>query len=129
MKPTSKVSLALVSKYLRKFIPTFKIYYLKLSELPCEVVVPLKDIDVTEHETVKLRMTLSKSRKIEWAIGDRVLSNSDDRFMSSVDPDGLEHTLTIRDVSINEHGQRISAQIFDGQHGNSTSDCIVTVKG
>ena len=86
-------------------------------------------MDVTEHETVELRMTLSKSRKVEWAIGDKVLSNSDDRFMSSVDPDGLEHTLTIRDVSINEHGQRISAQIFDGQYGNSTSDCIVTVKG
>lgn len=67
--------------------------------MAAEFTIPLQDKTVTEHQEVTLNCSLSKPNKeIEWKKDSTLLTNDDDNY--KITSDGCEHTLTIKDATI-----------------------------
>lgn len=60
--------------------------------------------------------------------GSESISGDDDRFKVYSSDSGLEHTLTITDVSVQDNGV-FTTEIDDKDYGIITSSSTITVKG
>ena len=65
---------------------------------------------------------------MSWTIGGQPVSSDDNRITVAVTDNGLAHTLTISDISMDESGP-IAAEVDDNLYGMLTSNCTITVKG
>jgi hypothetical protein len=100
---------------------------LSVREKPCEITTPLADTATMEEETIVLVLEISKPRKVTWLCkGEEVTAG--ERFKVDVDDSGLRITLTVHNVTLDQHGE-LSVQIDDLGYGQLTSSCQVTVKG
>lgn len=101
---------------------------LNFSEQPCSVITPLENTEVTEKGTTVLKIVLSKSRPVKWLTGSESILGDDERFKASSSDSGLEHTLTISNISTEDSGI-FTAEVNDNDYGNITSSATLTVKG
>jgi len=60
--------------------------------------------------------------------GNEAISSDDKRFKASVSDNGLEHTLSISDISTEDNGL-FTAEVDDKDHGTITSSAKLTIKG
>ena len=97
------------------------------SECACEIIKPLVDLRAKESESVTLNLGLSKSRRVTWLKGESPLSDND-RYHVSVSDDGLDHKLTINDVTMTEH-DKFTATVDDNEYGSIASTCSLSVQG
>lgn len=86
------------------------------------------DIEVTENDTISMSIILSKSRLVKWMKGESPISFEDGRFKSTVTDNGLEHTLTVSRVLL-EDSVIFTAEIDDKECGLKFSACSMLVKG
>lgn len=86
------------------------------------------DIEVTENDTISMSIILSKSRLVKWMKGESLISFEDGRFKSTVTDNGLEHTLTVSRVLL-EDSVIFTAEIDDKECGLKFSACSMLVKG
>lgn len=83
-----------------------------------------------ESETVLLTLTLSKPRKVEWFNGSgKRLTEDNERFRATVSSDGLEHTLKISDLTMDDDRSVFTATAEDNEYASVSSSCTVSVKG
>ena len=75
-----------------------------------------------------MTIVLSKPRQVKWKKGSESISGDDERFRASVSDSGLEHSLTISDISVEDNGS-LTVEIDDKSYGTITSSATVTVKG
>lgn len=99
-----------------------------VSELPCTIVSHLKDLEATEKGIVTLSIVLSKARKVKWMKGKVLVPSDCKRFEESVSETGLEHALTVSDISLEDSGC-FTAEVDDNHYGIVTSSCMLSVKG
>lgn len=102
--------------------------FFSFKELPCAINKPLMDIEVTENDTISMSIILSKSRLVKWLKGESPISFEDGRFASAVTDNGLEHTLTVSRVLV-EDSAIFTAEIDDKEYGLKFSSCSMLVKG
>ena len=60
--------------------------------------------------------------------GSETISADDERFRASASDSGLEHTLTISNVSTGDNGV-FTAEVDDKDYGSLSSSSTITVKG
>ena len=77
---------------------------------------------------VSMKIVLSKPRQVKWMKGSETISADDERFRASVSDSGLEHTLTISNISTEDNGV-FTAEVDDKDYGCITSSSTITVKG
>ena len=96
-------------------------------ECPCQIITPLCDLERIEKNDVSMVLNISKPRQVVWLKnGNPIVDN--ERVKQSSNADGLEHTLAISDLSMEENGV-ITARIVDNEYGWLESSCHLSVKG
>jgi len=83
---------------------------------------------VLEKKTTSLMVVLTKPRQVKWIKGSTPISVDDERFRASSSDDGLEHTLTITNVSMEDNGI-FTIEVDDKNYGTITSLSTIAVKG
>ena len=97
------------------------------TECKCVITKPLEDIEITKGSTVKLSIGISKQRQVTWKKNGQEVVR-DDRFRVTVSDDGLDHALSIVNVSLEDNAE-IAVEINDNIDGTIKSSCTLTVKG
>ena len=95
--------------------------------LECQVVVTsrLKNEEAMEQDTVTLRVQISHPRQVSWFKDGQTITDSP-KFKLYVESGGLDHSLQINNVSVQESGD-FSVHIADDN--KKLSSCKLIVKG
>ena len=105
-------------------IITHSVYF---TEAPCEIKTPLKDLETMEGETITLVLEITKPRSVKWFRGKDEIGDSD-HFKIDVDSTSLRHTITVKDITL-EESTTFTVKIDDLEYGIVDASCNVTVKG
>lgn len=97
------------------------------SELSCAVVAPLRNAEVKKCGEITLSAVISKPRQVEW-FKDGSKINCNERFDVQVSEGGYRHSLTIKNVELNDQGDYF-IHVRNRTNDNIISNCILTVKG
>lgn len=91
------------------------------------IVKPLRNEDVLESETVALSVTISKPCQVAFWYKNEEHIVDGDRFKIRVDDHGLQHSLTVENVSAVDVGKYL-VRLDDGAGGIRSASWTVSVR-
>ena len=103
----------MLSALLNKTFPSFQLFvifvhpyficHLLLPEIAVEIIKPLTDTEVTEHDIVTMTCELSKPDvKVKWLCDGQPMKSKNGLTITA---DGCVHTLSIKDTALTDAGK------------------------